>query len=154
MKIYKFRNCLLNTLERTVLKDGRRVDLTPKTFDVLQLLVERPGEIVTKDEMLGSVWNGSFVEEGNLPVHVAKLRRQLDGNNNHHFIETVHGGGYRFTANVELIDEDAWQKSRSVGIGYNRRKTDRSPQQPVLDSIAVLPDAVYHMPTRLAREAH
>lgn len=136
MKIYKFRNCLLNTLERTVLKDGQRVNLTPKTFDVLQLLVERPGEIVTKDELLGSVWNGSYVEEGNLPVHIAKLRRQLSGDGNHRYIETVHGGGYRFTANVEIADESDWQKQFA---GFNRRKTDRLPQQPVLDSIAVLP---------------
>jgi TolB-like protein/Flp pilus assembly protein TadD len=139
MKIYKFRNCLLNTLERIVLKDGTRVDLTPKTFDVLQLLVESRyigSEIVTKDELLGEVWNGSFVEEGNLPVHVAKLRRQLDGSNNYRIIETVHGGGYRFTANVETVNNEEWQKQFA---GFNRRKTDRLPQQPVLDSIAVLP---------------
>ncbi|MGB7203680.1 MAG: winged helix-turn-helix domain-containing protein [Pyrinomonadaceae bacterium] len=136
MKIYKFRNCLLNTIERSVLMDGKRLDLTPKTFDVLQMLVERPGEIVTKDEMLGRVWNGSFVEEGNLPVHVAKLRRQLDGDGNHRFIETVHGGGYRFTANVEIANEGDWQKQFA---GFNRRKSDRQPHQQVLDSIAVLP---------------
>lgn len=136
MKIYKFRNCLLNSLERTALRDGKRLDLTPKTFDVLQMLVERAGELVTKDEILGNVWNGSFVEEGNLPVHVAKLRRQLDGDGNNRFIETVHGGGYRFTANVEVVGDDVWQKQFA---GFNRRKTDRQPEQDTFDSIAVLP---------------
>lgn len=136
MKIYKFRNCLLHSLERTVLRDGKRLDLTPKTFDVLQMLVERAGELVTKDEILGNVWNGSFVEEGNLPVHVAKLRRQLDGDGNNRFIETIHGGGYRFTANVEIVGEDVWQKQFA---GFNRRKTDRQPEQDTFDSIAVLP---------------
>ncbi|MFN0139437.1 MAG: winged helix-turn-helix domain-containing tetratricopeptide repeat protein [Pyrinomonadaceae bacterium] len=136
MKIFKFRNCLLNSLERTVLRDGKRLDLTPKTFDVLQMLVERAGELVTKDEILGNVWNGSFVEEGNLPVHVAKLRRQLDGDRNNRFIETVHGGGYRFTANVEVVGDDVWQKQFA---GFNRRKTDRQPEPDTFDSIAVLP---------------
>lgn len=136
MKVYRFRNCLLNTLERSVLKDGKRLDLTPKTFDVLQMLVERPGDVVTKDELLGRVWHGSFVEEGNLPVHIAKLRRQLDGDGSHRFIETVHGGGYRFTAKVETVDDTDWQRQFA---GFNRRKTDRVPQQPALDSIAVLP---------------
>lgn len=134
MKIYKFRNCLMNTLERTVLKDGKRVDLTPKTFDVLQMLVERPGEIVTKDELLGTVWNGSFVEEGNLPVHVAKLRRQLDNGDSQRCIETVHGGGYRFAASVETVGAQEWQNHV---VGFNRRKTDREAK--ALNSIAVLP---------------
>ena len=75
MQIYSFRNCLLNTVERRVMRHGQLLDLTPRTFDVLQLLVERSGEIVTKDEMLGKVWDGSFVEEANLPVHRAATWR-------------------------------------------------------------------------------
>lgn len=93
MKIYKFRNCFLNTLERRVIRDGKYLELTPKTFDVLQLLVERSGEIVTKDEMLGTAWDGSFVEEGNLPVHITKLRALLNGAGGERFIETVQGTG-------------------------------------------------------------
>ncbi len=76
--VFSFRNCLLNTHERRVIKDGKVLDLTTKTFDVLQLLVQHSGEILTKDEMLNSVWNGQFVEEGNLSVQIAKLRRYLD----------------------------------------------------------------------------
>lgn len=78
MKIYKFKNCYLNTRERRVMRKGRFLELTPKTYDVLELLVEKAGEIISKDEILGSVWNGSFVEEGNLAVHISKLRRLLE----------------------------------------------------------------------------
>src|SRR5258706_15853738 len=106
MKIYKFRNCFLNTLERRVLKDGRYLELTPKTFDVLQLLIEKSGGIVSKDEILGTVWNGSFVEEGNLPVHVSKLRRLLDETKAERSIETVQGTGYRFTSSVRSVSEE------------------------------------------------
>lgn len=101
MKIYKFKDCVLNTAERSVLKDGKRLDLNQKTFDVLQLLVERAGEIVTKDELLGKVWNGNFVEEGNLPVQVGKLRRLLNETPSNRFIETVAGIGYRFVSSVD-----------------------------------------------------
>ena len=74
MQVFKFRNCLLNTVERSVIKDHEHVDLTTKTFDVLQYLIENAGRIVSKDEILGHVWNGDFVEESNLPVHISKLR--------------------------------------------------------------------------------
>ena len=109
MRIYKFRNCILNTFERNVLKDGKRVKLTTRTFDVLQLLVERSGETVTKDEILGEVWHGRFVEEGNLPVHIAKLRKILESTETERFIETVHGIGYRFVSPVQLVVPDEWK---------------------------------------------
>lgn len=98
MKIYRFRNCLLNSVERRVLRGGKYLELTTKTFDVLQLLIENRGAIVTKDEILGRVWNGSFVEEGNLAVHISKLRRLLDETPQQPFIETVQGSGYWFVA--------------------------------------------------------
>ncbi|MEP7075503.1 MAG: winged helix-turn-helix domain-containing protein [Acidobacteriota bacterium] len=106
MQIYRFRDCLLNTLERRVIKNGEFIDLTPRTFDVLQMLVERPGEIITKDEILGRVWHGSFVEEGNLPVHISKLRRALGETRSERFIEAVQGSGYRFIAPI-LIGSSA-----------------------------------------------
>lgn len=52
MPIYKFRNCCLNSAERRVVKDRKYLELTPKTLDVLQLLVEKRGEVVGKDEIL------------------------------------------------------------------------------------------------------
>ena len=110
MKVYKFGNCYLNTTERRVIKNGKFLKLTPKTFDVLQLLVENFGEIVTKDEILGKVWNGSFVEEGNLAVQVSKLRRLFGERKNEHFIETVQGSGYRFVSSVKAVSNGKWEK--------------------------------------------
>lgn len=110
MKIYEFRNFFLNSLERQVIKNGKRIELTPRTFDVLQLLVELYGKIVSKDEMLGTVWDGRFVEEGNLPVHVSKLRRLLNETETQRFIETVHGTGYRFISPVRSVSKDEWRK--------------------------------------------
>lgn len=108
MKIYGFRDFYLNCSERRVVRYGKYLKLTPRTFDVLQFLVVRHGEIVTKDEILGSVWDGSCVEEGNLPVHISKLRRLLGESDSERFIETVSGVGYRFTAPVKLTIGDEW----------------------------------------------
>ena len=110
MKIYKFKNCLLNTCERRVIKNGKYLELTPKMFDILQLLVERSGSIVSKDEILGIVWSGSFVEEGNLCVHVSKLRQLLETKSGDRFIETAHVCGYRFVCAVQVVGEIEWEK--------------------------------------------
>ena len=119
-----------------MIKDGKRLELTPKTFDVLQLLVEKSGEIVTKDEILGTVWNGSFVEEGNLPVHVSKLRRLLNDNKAEHFIETVQGSGYRFVSPVRLVSANEWLKHLPF---INGTQPVRTSTRFVFDSIAVMP---------------
>jgi TolB-like protein/Flp pilus assembly protein TadD len=136
MKIYKFRDWYLNPAERLVLKDGKYLDLTTKTFDVLQLLIENFGEIVTKDEILGKVWNGSFVEEGNLAVHISKLRRQLDESKNQPFIETVQGSGYRFVAPVQEVAGSEWE---NISSGIAASTPDKHPREWIFDSIAVLP---------------
>jgi DNA-binding winged helix-turn-helix (wHTH) protein len=136
MKIYEFRNCLLNSAERRVIRDGKYLELTPRTFDVLQLLVEKSGEIVTKDEILGKVWNGSFVEEGNLPVHASKLRRLLNDNKAEHFIETVQGSGYRFVSPVKLVNANEWLKHLPSNNGTQPVRTST---RFIFDSIAVMP---------------
>lgn len=139
MPIYKFRNCCLNPAERRVVKDKKYLELTPKTFDVLQLLVERRGEIVSKDEILEKVWNGSFVEEGNLPVHVSKLRRMLDETRSEPFIETVQGSGYRFISPVQALGEDEWQKHLPEKSHSPQSAAAKISEKFVFDSIAVLP---------------
>ena len=135
MKIYKFRNCLLNTAERSVLKDNECLELTTRTFDVLQFLIEHAGEIVTKDELLGTVWNGNFVEESNLPVHISKLRRSLSETRDARYIETVQGTGYRFVAPVHEVSEDAWEALAEREF----RRSERGDAPQPLHSIAVLP---------------
>lgn len=135
MHVYKFRNCYLNIIERRVIKDGKYLELTPKTFDVLQLLVEERGEIVTKDKILDKVWKGSFVEEGNLPVHISKLRRLLDETKTEPFVETVQGRGYRFISPVQLVSEDVWQHL----LDESPLHKDKTTGVFTFDSIAVLP---------------
>jgi len=85
--------------ERMLRRDGRPVPLTPKAFDVLAALLEQPGRLISKEELLQKVWPDTFVEESNLAYNVFALRKALgDTADNGQYIETVAKRGYRFTA--------------------------------------------------------
>jgi DNA-binding winged helix-turn-helix (wHTH) protein/Flp pilus assembly protein TadD len=115
MSVYKFRNCILHSTERYVKRDDEYLPLTPKAFDVLRMLVEGAGEVITRDELLGKVWNGAIVEEGNLTVHISKSRSALGGSNGERFIETVSGSGYRFIPSVDLIENGTSTNGHHTG---------------------------------------
>jgi predicted ATPase/DNA-binding winged helix-turn-helix (wHTH) protein len=82
--------------------DGRQtIKLRPKSFAVLDYLVRRPGQLITKEELLNAVWPGTFVAEGVLKVVVRQLRGVLgDDPKSPRFIETAHRRGYRFIGQV------------------------------------------------------
>ncbi len=86
---------------RLLLRKGEVVPLKAKALDVLLTLVERRGEIVSKNELLDKVWENQFVEENNLTVHVAALRKALgEKKNENRYIVTVPGKGYRFVGEI------------------------------------------------------
>lgn len=98
---FEFGPFVLDVTERQLLRAGRPIPLTPKSFDTLVALVQHRGRLVTKDELMQLVWPGTFVEENNLTQHVSALRRALgDSLNGARFIETVPRRGYRFVADV------------------------------------------------------
>ena len=80
--------------------------LTPKSFELLRVLVENPGRLLHKEELLKLVWPDSYVEEGNLSHHVFALRKALgDEKGSTQYIETVPRRGYRFIADVQEVKE-------------------------------------------------
>jgi len=92
----------IDAARRVLLKNGQTIPLKPKTFALLVALVERRGTIVSKNELLDAVWEDSFVEEKNLTVHVAALRKALgERKDENRFIVTVPGTGYKFVAPFE-----------------------------------------------------
>lgn len=76
------------------------VPLPNKSLELLALLLDRAPGLVSKDEILGTVWRDAVVEEGNIAFHIAILRKTLDGEGGASCIETVRGRGYRFVAPV------------------------------------------------------
>jgi len=92
----RFDRFELQARERRLLVAGAPAALGARAFDVLLALVNRAGELVTKHELLDSVWAGLVVEEANLTVQVSSLRKVLGGE----LIATVPGRGYRFTGRL------------------------------------------------------
>src|SRR5438270_1380968 len=104
--IYKFGKFVLDPHERVLLSDGKPIHLTDKVFDTLLLLIHNNGRLLTKDEMMTSIWDESFVEESNLAKNISRLRKILnvDGVS---LIETMPKHGYRFNAELNEIDGDS-----------------------------------------------
>ncbi len=100
-KIFSFGEFEVDSAKRLLLKRGQTVHLKSKDFDLLLTLIEHHGEILSKNDLLDLVWENQFVEENNLTVHVAALRKALgETKDEHRFIVTVPGSGYKFVGDL------------------------------------------------------
>lgn len=95
---YRFGPFRLVTRQRLLLRDDHPVPLGGRAFDLLEALLQRHERIVTKDELIDTVWPGRVVEENNLQVQIVALRRALGSE----AILTVPGRGYRFALPVQV----------------------------------------------------
>src|ERR687893_139147 len=87
---------------RRLERDGSPMSIGSRAFDLLCLLCSRPGEVVTKGELMAEAWPDLTVDESSLRFHIAQLRRALgDGQEGQHYIANVPGRGYCFVAAVE-----------------------------------------------------
>jgi DNA-binding winged helix-turn-helix (wHTH) protein len=102
---YRFGEFVLEPAQQRLIgADRQPVSLTPKAFDTLLCLVERSGDLVTKNELLTRVWPNVVVEEAILARNVADLRKALgDDSSAPRFIETLPKRGYRFVASVAIV---------------------------------------------------
>lgn len=114
---YRFDACDLRARERALYIDDQVVPLGARAFDVLLMLVEQRGRVVTKDELLDAAWPGLVVEENNLQVQISALRKLLGARS----ITTVAGRGYCFTA---LVDEESLFAGGATEIPSTRARTN------------------------------
>src|SRR5215467_12304288 len=99
--IFSFGSFRLDTRAEILFRSGEPVPLGRRAVALLRALVERQGAPVSKDALIEAVWPGLAVEEGNLTVQIAALRRVLgDEPGGEGWIETMPRRGYRFTAPV------------------------------------------------------
>jgi len=89
--------------QREIREHGQAVRVGSRAFDILELLIRAEGALVSKDEMMRSVWPHTIVEENNLQVHIAALRKALG--QHRRLIVTVPGSGYRLVANQDGFSE-------------------------------------------------
>jgi predicted ATPase/DNA-binding winged helix-turn-helix (wHTH) protein len=99
--VFGFGPFQLNPAERLLLQDGKPLRLGSRALEILVTLVERAGETILRDELIGRVWPDTVVDEGALRVHIAALRKALgDGHDGNRFIANIPGRGYSFVAPV------------------------------------------------------
>jgi len=85
----------INVMARRVLRAGRTIDLTAREFQLLEFLVRRAGQVVTRTMLLESVWNLHFDPQTNLiDVHISRLRQAIDREFNPPLLHTIRGVGY------------------------------------------------------------
>ena len=89
--------------ERALFNSEQPVRLSGRAFDLLLALLERPGEVLSKDELIARVWPSTCVEEGNLRVHIGALRKVLHDASGSLYVENVVGRGYSFVAPVRRV---------------------------------------------------
>jgi DNA-binding winged helix-turn-helix (wHTH) protein len=108
--------------QRQLVADGVPIELGTRAFDLLLVLLEADGSLVTKDELFSRVWPGIVVAEENLKVQISALRKALGEDRD--FIRTEFGRGYRFTVAI---------RSTLTGSTCRRpmRRAPQSHQHPV-----------------------
>jgi DNA-binding winged helix-turn-helix (wHTH) protein len=101
--------------QQLLLQDGNPVSVGARGLELLRVLVEHSGRVVSKDELIACIWPDTCVSESNLKVQIAALRRALgEGRRGERYVATVSGRGYRFVAPVKRQDPFRGQGKTAV----------------------------------------
>src|SRR6266436_3645851 len=105
---YEFGAYRLEAQSRMLFRGGDHVALPPKVAELLIVLVQAAGRVLTREELLQRLWPDTVVEEGSLTSHISLLRKALgEGPKSQDFIETLPKRGYRFVASVKRLASGA-----------------------------------------------
>lgn len=129
-RFYQFGPFQLDPEERLLFREGERVELTPKAVEMLLVLVESQGHLVTKEQLRERLWPDTIVEESNLTFNIGAIRRALgdDRQNGNRLIETVPRRGYRFVAAVAAHEEpDALSSSPEPAAPVEASQPGKTP---------------------------
>jgi TolB-like protein len=118
--VYEFGEFRVNRISRKLLHRDRPVPLANKCFELLVLLIQSQGDVLTKDRLIATLWPNTFVEEGNLTQTISTLRKALEIDpSSERFIETVPRKGYRFVEPVRearLAEQEQDVKLHSIVV--------------------------------------
>src|ERR1700749_1013646 len=127
-QLYEFGPFRVDPEKELLFRDDETISLAPKVFQVLLVLISRKKEVVTKDDLLRSVWPDTFVEEANLSRNIFLLRKALgESPQDHQFIVTVPGRGYRFAEDGRLVAD---QELSIVAASHSRVQVEVSETKP------------------------
>jgi two-component system phosphate regulon response regulator PhoB len=98
----EFDGLALDQASHRVLVGERTVALGPTEYRMLEFFMTHPERVYTRDQLLDRIWGGNvYVEERTIDVHIRRLRKALEDFGYDHFVQTVRGSGYRFSARAE-----------------------------------------------------
>ena len=139
-RVFEFGPFILDTGQHVLRRGQEPIPLTPKTFDMLALLVMSRGRMLTKEELMRMLWPDSFVEESNLTQQISMVRRALGENaGDARYIVTIPGRGYRFAASVvEQIVPTALSSEALPGASSVVAAPDQDPLSAAPLDIAVV----------------
>src|SRR5687768_9065512 len=102
--IYKFGEFRLNVGQLMLYRGDVEIPLRPKAVETLVALIQRHGEIITKDDLMQTIWSETVVEESNLSRYIHILRSVLGQQpNGKPYIETYRRRGFRFNSDVRIL---------------------------------------------------
>ena len=102
---YRFDDFLVDPANWRLSRNGREIHVEPVVLKLLIFLIANRDRLVTRQELMDTVWGDTVVSESALSKAVARLRKALDDDSaTHRFLETVHSQGYRFVAEVEEVE--------------------------------------------------
>jgi DNA-binding winged helix-turn-helix (wHTH) protein len=120
MKV-RFERCVFDSETRQVSRDGRIVGLSPKAFSLLELLIRDRPKAISKEDIHGHLWPGTYVSEASLANLIMELRTELgDEARRPRIIRTVHRFGYAFCA-AALAGDEAGASPASSGVESEHR---------------------------------
>src|SRR5215510_7531798 len=120
--IFRFDDIQVEPGTFGLLKAGGKVQIEPKTFNVLLFLIENRGRLIEKNELLDALWKDTYVTENALTREIARLRKILgDDPRQARYIQTVHTRGYRFIAQVEV--KEGQTENGHQGNGHHDDQT-------------------------------
>jgi Tol biopolymer transport system component/DNA-binding winged helix-turn-helix (wHTH) protein len=137
---YEFAEFVFDPAEGRLMRGDEPIRLTPRLISLLKVLVDQPGRLVEKQEILDKVWSGTYVSEANITVQVSRLRRLLGETPERPILETIPTRGYRWLLPVRVlavdldetreIDLDSYPPDDTLPVSAVP-KPDFSPQPPV-----------------------
>lgn len=149
-RIFVFGPFHLDTSERVLTRGEDSIQLTPKAFDILFLLVENRGRLVSKSKLMDAIWPDTFVEEKTLTQNIFTLRKALGRDQTgEHYIETVTKHGYRFRAEVSVAGEQAADESKCTADESERSEYASISPQHVMPAPQSPASQVSHLPESL-----
>ena len=111
---------------RELLADDAPIKLGGRAFDLLMALIETPGAVVSRDDLMARVWPGRMVGENNLQTQMLALRRAFGAERD--LIRTVAGRGYQFTGEIHIVSpapDEACRRAITRGSGRARPPADQ-----------------------------